>query len=199
MPIKERNDRYKAEGRCPHCTKKHSCETVWCEICLEKRRIGKGNGVCIDCGGIVKRVRDGVRTAKRCTNCKRLHKNAYSRKYSMKDPEKRRKYYRDRARKFRHENRRAYQNRDIKHRYGVTLEHCEQLLFEQNGRCAICDISLPRLDAPKKLRKQVNIDHDHDTNVVRGILCPKCNMALGFFSDDPSLLTRALEYLNNTL
>lgn len=56
------------------------------------------------------------------------------------------------------------------------------------GRCAICG-EVP--DAP------LCIDHDHKTGRVRGLLCSRCNLALGLVRDDPATLRRAAAYLAN--
>lgn len=40
-----------------------------------------------------------------------------------------------------------------------------------------------------------HIDHDHQTGIVRGVLCRHCNTALGFFKDDPAKLRLLAEYL----
>ena len=56
----------------------------------------------------------------------------------------------------------------------------------QDGKCAIC-----RLVCIKSLA----VDHCHKTGKIRGLLCMRCNTALGMFKDDPSLLLRAIEYL----
>ena len=57
-----------------------------------------------------------------------------------------------------------------KTRYGLTTEQYEQLLVDQDSRCAICG------EASLKLQ----VDHCHTNGKVRGLLCPKCNTALGY-------------------
>jgi hypothetical protein len=74
--------------------------------------------------------------------------------------------------------------------YGITGRDCLQLLKRQGGLCAICGCSL--LDEGGW---RINIDHDHRTGRVRGILCRRCNLGLGLFNDDPSRLARAAEYV----
>lgn len=61
------------------------------------------------------------------------------------------------------------------------------MLALQGGRCAICG-NLPG-------RQRLAIDHDHAQHAVRGLLCGKCNMALGSFQDNPALLRAAASYL----
>lgn len=70
-------------------------------------------------------------------------------------------------------------------RYGLT-EEGYQLLYElQEGCCAICGESQPVL----------HIDHDHDTDIIRGLLCYGCNNGLGAFKDDAQRLVAAANYL----
>lgn len=59
-------------------------------------------------------------------------------------------------------------------------------LAQQDFRCPICLLEVGRGG---------HLDHDHDTGEVRGVLCSKCNVGLGFFKDDPEVLIRASEYL----
>jgi hypothetical protein len=72
----------------------------------------------------------------------------------------------------------------LKRQYGMTLEDEQRMRLEQNGACAICG-------------EVVNlvVDHDHETGVVRGLLCNACNSALGYFRDDPARMDAARRYL----
>lgn len=63
-------------------------------------------------------------------------------------------------------------------------------LTGQGSHCAIC--GTVALDG-----KAWHIDHDHTTGVVRGILCPNCNLGLGVFQDDTSRLASAISYLHH--
>ncbi len=73
-------------------------------------------------------------------------------------------------------------------RYGLELEEKEKMVFLQNEKCVICG------DDISGERKAV-VDHDHNTNVVRAILCQSCNKGLGCFRDDPEILEKAKAYL----
>ena len=63
----------------------------------------------------------------------------------------------------------------------------EPLLASQNGLCKICSIDLTN--------KKACTDHDHLTNMIRGILCQGCNCGLGQFKDSVKLLQLAVGYL----
>jgi Recombination endonuclease VII len=55
-------------------------------------------------------------------------------------------------------------------RYGITAAEYRMLTARQDGRCAIC-CRQPRT-------RQLVIDHDHKTGLVRGLLCHRCNHEL---------------------
>ena len=74
-------------------------------------------------------------------------------------------------------------------RYGITPEDYGRLHKAQDGRCAICR-------EKEKTRRRLSVDHNHTTNIVRGLLCAFCNVLLGLAKDDPKLLGRAIGYLN---
>jgi hypothetical protein len=75
-------------------------------------------------------------------------------------------------------------------RFGVTEAELDTLLATQKGRCAICKSATPYGSGDWA------IDHDHATGQVRGLLCSKCNLALGLLSDDPKVIAAALRYVN---
>jgi hypothetical protein len=71
----------------------------------------------------------------------------------------------------------------------ISSSHRKDLLEEQNNSCAICGIN--QSDTTKKL----SVDHNHETNQVRGLLCNSCNLGLGQFKDSVVFLSYAIEYL----
>ena len=73
-------------------------------------------------------------------------------------------------------------------KYDIRPDEYKQLREVQKNKCSICFRPFGE-DTP-------NIDHDHNTGKVRGLLCTACNMALGGFGDSIELLSRAIEYLN---
>ena len=72
-----------------------------------------------------------------------------------------------------------------------TFEYAK-LLVEQNNSCAICGVSAT------ELKRELNVDHNHETNNIRGLLCHHCNIGLGNFRDSTTLLSVAIEYLERT-
>ena len=92
----------------------------------------------------------------------------------------------DDAREFKNAYNRA---KSRKYTTGFTQEEFEQKLKEQGGVCAICGASKPS-------SKSLHADHCHETKMKRGVLCQKCNMAIGLFSDNTELMEKAIMYLN---
>ena len=82
--------------------------------------------------------------------------------------------------------------RFIQKTYGISYTEYEELLKEQSYKCALCKSDTTN----NKRAERLFIDHCHKTGNVRGLLCSKCNHALGLFNDDTRLLLEAIEYLN---
>lgn len=81
-------------------------------------------------------------------------------------------------------------NSSMKKQYNITLSEYNRLFDHQLGKCYIC--------GKEQEKKRLAIDHDHKTGKLRGLLCHKCNMGIGMFNEDVSLLINAINYINNT-
>lgn len=76
----------------------------------------------------------------------------------------------------------------LKRTFGISLDGYEQLLKDQDGKCAICD------KTPEEEGKALAIDHSHETGKIRGLLCFSCNAGVIRYSS-PDLLRKAALYL----
>lgn len=83
-------------------------------------------------------------------------------------------------------------NVQMKNCYGITVDEYNALLTCQNNRCAICYTKTPGRGG-----KNFCIDHDHETNLVRGLLCHACNLMLGYARDDIMVLMNGSNYLKS--
>ena len=95
----------------------------------------------------------------------------------------------EKARKWRSENKEKMTDANLRTKYGISLEDKREMLEDQGWGCAICLKGLPLIG------RDSCVDHCHETNEVRGILCKNCNNALGLFADNPDSLTRAANYI----
>lgn len=92
---------------------------------------------------------------------------------------------------------REYSIRNREHRYFVkikrlfnmTKEEYQLMLDSQAGNCKICGTKMDK----------ICLDHAHDSNKVRGLLCDRCNRGLGFFNDNIEGMERALKYIKGEL
>lgn len=88
----------------------------------------------------------------------------------------------------------------LKRRFGLDIKEYESLLIQQNYACAICKKPESALGtktdgSPKRL----SVDHCHETKIIRGLLCQRCNAGIGMFFDNPDYLKSAIDYLINPL
>lgn len=107
----------------------------------------------------------------------RANANARSRRFTKRHPERRTAHHR-------------------RKRFGVTAGMYAEMLSAQGAKCAICRQPETALQFGKI--RSMSIDHCHDTGRVRGLLCHRCNVALGLFADSPERLRGAAEYLERT-
>lgn len=93
----------------------------------------------------------------------------------------------------------AYRKSYLKFHFGITPEDYDSMLKEQGEVCGICGVDRPGGAA------KINwvVDHDHSCcagkrscgRCVRGLLCSKCNLALGLLRDDPKSIENALVWV----
>jgi len=88
------------------------------------------------------------------------------------------------------EYRRQQKNNKLMKTYGITIEQYEYWSQAFDGVCHICENPCPS-------GRMLAVDHEHDSKLVRGLLCINCNKGIGNFKDNPELLVKAIEYLNN--
>lgn len=101
--------------------------------------------------------------------------NEYHKQWTKQNPEKRKKI------------KRKY---DLKKSYGMTQEQYDNMLVKQQGLCAICN------KQQKAISRRLDIDHCHKTGKIRGLLCSKCNTALGLLNEDVEVFNKAVSYLS---
>lgn len=77
-------------------------------------------------------------------------------------------------------------DRNLRSKYGISLDEQRALIAEQSGRCGICSC---------ELGERFHQDHDHVTKQHRGVLCQNCNHLIGHFKDDINRIAAAIGYL----
>lgn len=115
-------------------------------------------------------------------------------RWRERNPEKARQQSRD----YYEKNRATINAKSRLSRYGITLDDYKSMHDAQEGLCAICGNPETQKHA-SGTTKTLSVDHDHETNEVRGLLCNNCNRGLGFLGDDPENLERAARYLRGMI
>jgi len=80
-------------------------------------------------------------------------------------------------------------------KYGLSHKDLSELMAKQHSVCAIC--GQPETMKRRGTLQRLAIDHDHKTGKVRGLLCSKCNSALGYFNDNIGHVKNAFKYLKS--
>lgn len=129
---------------------------------------------CKDCGQDARYI---PRRVTLCLPCKATRQRTYCRKTD---------YHRKRYARIAPSER----ERHLVRKYSLTLEGYETLFTKQDGRCAICG---------RTQKRAFDVDHDHKTGIVRGLLCTNCNRMVGHAHDDPERLEKAARYLRPSI
>ncbi len=142
------------------------------EVDTEKR-----TAICANCGPI-RVYSEGRRGGWRCSKGK----------LTPREIERRRKYMREYGPAYYARTGGAAQRRSWLKQYGITPEQYDEMVEEQEGRCAICGELPPE-------GERLHVGHCHRKGALRKLLCRSCNTALGLLRDSPELLRKAAEYL----
>jgi|TARA_R110001632_G_C11115291_1_gene392958 hypothetical protein len=163
------------------------------------------NKLCRTCGdlkslksfSVAPTNKDGLRGT--CKICNNLKHSEYRLKKKEEDPEGYKA--KRRATKLAYKNKQMaidpikYKNKaansKLKYKYGITLNDYNTMLKSQAASCAICGTKDPGRG------EKLYVDHCHRSKKVRGLLCLTCNIGLGHFKDNTSLLITAANYLDN--
>lgn len=148
---------------------------------INRRNLVDANGMklCKYCG-ITKPTTEFHRVQKRsgrvrpqhaCKSCSDLCFREYRKEWAKKNPEKMKKW----GREF-----------HLKKFYGLTMGTFEVMNAAQAGKCAICSDEV-----------KMYVDHCHESNKIRKLLCFHCNTGLGHYRDNPTLLRAAADYLES--
>lgn len=113
-------------------------------------------------------------TLPHCKACKA----AYAKRWRAANPHKARERY--------WSNPQGERDRHLVRKYGVTRATYAKMFSDQGGCCAVCR---------KSQARAFDVDHDHATGVVRGLLCTNCNRMIGHAGDDAKRLIAAARYL----
>lgn len=114
-------------------------------------------------------------------------KRAHNANWRKKHPEIARRLKRE----HRLNNKDLYRANNFRWKYGMTVEDRDRMFEGQGNCCAICSATEPGG------RGYWHTDHCHTTNKVRGVLCHRCNVALGHVRDSIPVLGRMIEYLEH--
>ena len=136
-----------------------------------------------------------------CRSCDKLRfdpisKKKYNQRYYQENKDKyarvteeQKQKQRESCRRYMKNNSVTMRNSYLKRSYGITADEYNDMFIMQGGRCAICGMH------QCEFKRRLGVDHDHETGVNRGLLCHKCNTAIGSLGDNIKLLQNAIKYL----
>ena len=90
------------------------------------------------------------------------------------------------------ETKQRIRNQNLLENYGITNQDYEKMLEDQHFCCLGCGLH------QNEISKKLNVDHDHKTGIIRGLLCGNCNRALGLVKDSIKTLVKLQKYLEKS-
>ena len=144
------------------------------------------------CGTYAGYQRHRLRGEEACEPCKEARR-VYMRQWDAEHQELRKSYERSRPKRRELDpvKRRGYK---LKSTYGITAIQWDEIFEWQDFRCKCC-----ATDEEHDRQKPWQVDHDHETGIIRGIICSRCNRLLAQAGDSAygvaATFARLLVYL----
>jgi len=134
-----------------------------------------------------KKSADGLRAS--CKTCVAAQKRIYFEKHRTRELNK--------LKKWKQQNPQKVKEGNLRNLYGITAEQYSEMLLAQNNCCAICKCHKSKNVTDKRNDKVRNlaVDHDHKSKKIRGLLCYRCNIAVGMLVDSAERASNLVEYL----
>ncbi len=170
-------------GKCGLTFRKQRSGWRLCEQCLTVRgRMARGLPTVFEkeCETCRKSFLPRRNYARFCSSCRSERARQQSLQWRRENPEWRAA---SNAR-----SRDSKRNSELRIKYGITLDDFRLASSERHGRCDIC----------LGVASTLCVDHDHNTNQIRGLLCRKCNRSLGLLGDSLAIILSAIVYLSQT-
>jgi hypothetical protein len=79
----------------------------------------------------------------------------------------------------------------LKRYYNITVEEYDEMFNKQEGKCLICG------HHQSEFKRRFDVDHNHTTSKIRGLLCWNCNLLIGHAKEDINVLKNAVKYLED--
>ena len=141
-----------------------------------------------------RKVQQYCGTYKKKTGCSYINYRSLLAKHKKNNPKIYKAYYKKYLKS--EKGQRTRREYAYKRSYNISIEEYEDLLNKQGGICLICKKKEKQeRKYTHKYNKELDVDHNHKTGKVRGLLCQKCNRGLGCFNDNPKLIKNAYNYL----
>jgi len=118
-----------------------------------------------------------------CRPCDNERHRNYVEKNKEKINSARRKKY--------HLNTGPVREQGYRRKYKIDIKEYDILFENQKGCCAICGLHQSMFE------RRFDIDHNHETMKIRGLLCIRCNRGIGLMQDSVEILMKAVNYLKN--
>lgn len=168
-------------GQVKQETSKEGYLTYRCHLCkIEKDRRWKKNN-----------REQHIAASARWKKNNREYYNAWCREDRKKDPKK----YNDWSKIGREKLGILRSIREVTKLRGISIEDYFSMVGEQDNKCAICFKKETRASRTKGFISRLCIDHNHETGMVRGLLCHACNQVIGHSGDNIEILESAIKYL----